>query len=1249
MTSENEEAKEDSVAPVVYEEVFEVHTEVETLKQVDQGQILRRSTVFSTTTVERNYVQCSQKSAEETNAGNTFPTVGIVSELAGTDADPKESEVLSDDMSVVEEIRKEEEQLEDEQAEKKDELDVKDTVPQEISAEHPDTAETVDTSGQLLTEGQKLEEDHVSDRVFDDETEEPPVVQSRGRRKVSPKSTKHRQRKEEGKHTHEADPKAGRSLGGKEADEKAVDKPMEEHNQEDLFIDRTETSAQELLVVVVDGTTGAQDSEEDVVTSNKVRIEIKNDGGMKTSPEMDSEKQELADEGGEETDAVTADSPDQPTISVPDELDLTKDCEIPRLQHAKVVLVDLKTDSNHLSVTVAGDTTEVQCLASEAEELELTAAEKIDRNPEPSLLESTEEGHEEEDLEEVSGNKAKEDSSTQNHEEEEEAPFIETIHLRSGRKIVKVGNQERDHDDIASMRTDDEDHVAQVVPDEMEEEKEFITNDGVAGEDSAEEKQSAEEASTQPTINEETRLEEEEAPIHLQPSMEESKKNISGELEAEAEKESPDECTLALAEGEENRAEHASDPEEEFGSSKETRHSEEMDPQEPDLQRVTVVLVELGNSSQSQDQKPIEGSPVAEKQSAVEMEEQNMKEDGQTEAAADAPGEESAVSEEAATTETPQSVERDEAEGVSGVEEVPVVERRILRSGRKTGHTTTRRKGRRSAAATHQDKSKRAHTNGDSEEQETDETIPTLQEQTEEPKPDLEDVTQKEPCQERDVNEDNDGLAQEEDILQPHCEESEETSQDEPSIIGRSQRKAKRAASATRHKSKRSCMRRESEEETSAGDGEVEENKTDDGGIAEIENGDKSVDQKEEQPKDLAVVSAEASTGPNSETHSVGQEETSLSETASAPITVAEGDAEKNEATQVFGSNGNTVNASAGAKSLKCQIQENEQETVVGTNSGLDEAETEKNLGINAEEQVIEGEEEQFKIDGARDQLVDSESADPGAAESENINDESPVEEPETGTEDCGTSSGKLAEITETEVEPSTAPEKDLLICDEEIPTVTLRSRKSKTKRPWTTPKQTSKRQKKQHETTQEEPEDSGEPSQVSPTEEETDLCRREEEEALVKDSTAEDEAGLSEMVGAGGQEPSGFITAKEPEASDTEENTESDIVTMETEQENSSNSGLNTDVDEKELNSEVEENLSDDDGELIVMGKKVLRGRTVPALIITPHSKASRHRIKEFLSDEEKSPQSAQKTKLLKRKRTAGRPARSPRRRSRI
>lgn len=1069
---ESEKAIEDAAGPLLFEEVCELYTEVETLKQGDQQHILRRKTVLkNNTTVERNYTQHSQKAGGETDEENTLSQVAIV---AVTDTDPRETADMSDGVFALEKRRKKErQQLEDEElnhgdrTEKKEEFGVKGTVLEEISAEHPEDKQTEE-------QNQKEEEDQPLDRRL------------------------------------------------------------------------VETSTTELLAVVEDGR--AEESEEKVTTSTHVRVESKDVDTKETAPEMDLEKEEVADDGAEERDVMTAADLHQPTVSVPEEHDQTKDGETPTPPHASVILVDLKTKSSHLN-----ETSDVQRFASETEEVQPIAAERMDQKPEPA---SSEEGTEE----------PKEESSHRNHEEED-APLIETIHLRSGRKIGKAGRQEQERDDTAAVRTCDQEHEAELVPAETKEETQALSKDGVTGEDPADQEESAEEASTLPEMNKEMRLEEDEAAVHLQPLTGVSENKTSGEDEAEAENQTNvppevDDGPVTLAVDQQNTADltcpaivQPSNPEDTFGASEEKQHEEEMDPQGSDLQRVEVVLVDLRNSGRSQEQTVVSDSCVDEEQPAAEMEEQNVKEaltkDEEHEAAADGPGEASDDPEEAVTT---QSVEDDEAQGVSADGEVPIVDRRILRSGRKTGYARTP-KGR-SAAATPQRKPKRAHANRESAEQ-----------GVEEPKPDLEDVTPEELSKEGEVKEKDDGVgaAEKEEILQPHSEEDEETSRDEPNIVAR---KTKRSAPATsRRKSKRSRIQCESEEEPSAEDRDEEENKSDDGEIAEIENGGESVDQEKDEPKaedkEMDVLSEEALREAASETRP-SEQENSLREASSVPSTGMLGDADEEEeeeeaalvATPDRGSHGNGVKATTGTQPLKHQMEENEKETLLETGSGPGQPDTEETDVMKAKEQgneVPEREEEKLaeeeettsvekviKIDGAGD----SESAEVRAAESENFNDEPPAE---IQVLDPG---------TDADVEsPTAAPEED---------------------------------------------------------------------------HQAEDDAGWSEVPGRGGHQPSGWSRAKEAMLNDTDENVESDLVTMETGKDKVMNLEPNTDEDEDASTSEEEEDPSDDDGELTVIGKKVLRGRTVPA-IITPQRKAS--------------PQPSQK----KRKRPDNTPARQSKRRSRV
>uniref|UniRef100_A0A3P8T1E4 Uncharacterized protein n=1 Tax=Amphiprion percula TaxID=161767 RepID=A0A3P8T1E4_AMPPE len=84
------------------------------------------------------------------------------------------------------------------------------------------------------------------------------------------------------------------------------------------------------------------------------------------------------------------------------------------------------------------------------------------------------------------------------------------------------------------------------------------------------------------------------------------------------------------------------------------------------------------------------------------------------------------------------------------------------------------------------------------------------------------------------------------------------------------------------------------------------------------------------------------------------------------------------------------------------------------------------------------------------------------------------------------------------------------------------------------------------------------------------------------------------------------------------------------------------------------EQNMSEEEMESILIGKRVLRSRIVPSVIITPQSKSRRRSTKvqiaeESSSDEETSPQSSKRRSLRKRKSTDVTPAHKFKRSSRV
>ncbi|KAM9854786.1 uncharacterized protein ACBR49_003322 [Aulostomus maculatus] len=124
-------------------------------------------------------------------------------------------------------------------------------------------------------------------------------------------------------------------------------------------------------------------------------------------------------------------------------------------------------------------------------------------------------------------------------------------------------------------------------------------------------------------------------------------------------------------------------------------------------------------------------------------------------------------------------------------------------------------------------------------------------------------------------------------------------------------------------------------------------------------------------------------------------------------------------------------------------------------------------------------------------------------------------------------------------------------------------------------------------------------------------------------------------------------ITRLESDEEENSENMEADRNTSE------DNDALNLVMDTDE---EHEQMTSEEEAEPIVIGKKVLRGRSVPSVTITPRAKSRRHtakllRAEECISEEEsvKSPQSAEKRSLRKKRRTEVTPSRKSKRHRRV
>lgn len=488
VASATEEAKEDTAVLVVSEDVSEVYKETETLNEVGEGRVLRKRTIVSTPTTKRKWTRHNQKVPDglekelaEVAEENEVAAVEVVQELAVTGVgEPEETASVKEDVIAMEELNDEGQQVQEEQPTKETEMakdketEVEETVLKEGSSELPDSAETVLTEENVVEKvtetRQKGKVADSSDRLSDDEMEEPPVVQRRGLRgrcKVVPQLESTNQSKTHGhevEHTDEDDLGAGGSAGEEQADEKAMDKQMEENltvveegriPEADDITPPTEVSVEECQEVQEEPETASatemqEEEAEDVVPEPVTATAT---SGTELSDEMLEETKEM-----QETDSC---------------------CEISKLHQATVILVDLKATGLHLSVQMAEETSaEGECSAPVREEVELVAPDDkevssnsaSEQTPEPEmpLLDEEDTGKQENDTEK-SGDTAtevetsekgalKEDSLNEENKESvtldgekgeaEEAPIIERRVLRSGRKMVRTRTQELEEGNV---------------------------------------------------------------------------------------------------------------------------------------------------------------------------------------------------------------------------------------------------------------------------------------------------------------------------------------------------------------------------------------------------------------------------------------------------------------------------------------------------------------------------------------------------------------------------------------------------------------------------------------------------------------------------------------------------------------------------------------------------------------------------------------------------------------------------------
>nr|XP_046242091.1 trichohyalin-like [Scatophagus argus] len=486
----------------------------------DGKRVLRRRTVITSPTPKRKYTHSKkiyEEIEKEVAEENEVSTTEIVEELAVTEGEElEEIASINEDVVGMEKLREggkqqlEEGQLtNEEQTEKHEAPGMEDTVPKRSSTEFSDTAETavdkmVTDESEKEQKGEEVETSVIQDKedVSEDGIEEPPVVQRRalrGRYKVTPKHkpTKHNKRhqKQGEESTDEADLEAGGSAIDIKADECAPEKQMGDHQQveqEDTF-DKTEKelSTKDLPVVEESKIQGAEEAAEDI-PSTEVNVEeckeVQEDKEAEAVSMMEANKEpDTVALASEIIPDKVLDEISMPVAEEPQKTDISS--EIPKLQEATVVLVDLKTTGHDLSLK---ETEERECTAPDEEQMEVPSCiaeeqtsvreilvlkedngEKQDNSKE-KFVDAAEEGDsvEKEGLED-SSDKYKEESADGEKSEADETPFIETRVLRSGRKTVKASNQQQEEDKIEEAITEKREAESGTV--EVEGEMEIMT------------------------------------------------------------------------------------------------------------------------------------------------------------------------------------------------------------------------------------------------------------------------------------------------------------------------------------------------------------------------------------------------------------------------------------------------------------------------------------------------------------------------------------------------------------------------------------------------------------------------------------------------------------------------------------------------------------------------------------------------------------------------------------------------------
>ncbi|XP_034728098.1 apoptotic chromatin condensation inducer in the nucleus-like [Etheostoma cragini] len=555
--------------------------------------------------------------------------------------------------------------------------------------------------------------------------------------------------------------------------------------------------------------------------------------------------------------------------------------------------------------------------------------------------------------------------------------------------------------------------------------------------------------------------------------------------------------------------------------------------------------------------------------------------------------------------ETPETAEDGEEKDVCVEEEATRGRTKNRREEEAAGETSSEvgtrvlRKGRRSAAATPHRKPKRVRTQPRTEEEEEEEAAPAEETQAEETKAD-----KKEDNSDEKTEEDGDeAAAEQEEATQPEVEmEKEEAVAEEED---------RSAVSET-------CE--DGQGETSAGERAVETPNTDEG---------KVTDREEAASVETAVLRSGKNTG-----RSTTRSKTTKRQEEEAAGEKSTEDDEPVVESRVLRGGKRSAAATPRRKSKRVRTQpqtkeddEEEEEASPAEETPAGEAkvdEKEDNSDEKTEEKDGDGDEAAAQKEEEAGQEPPEEKGEPAEEEEKKMEIDKEVLEEESAVGDAGQmkevvpeeEDNRVEETASAEVEETKSAEEEEE--EEETPAVISRALRRRTRR--------SRRGRVQTQQQEEEEEEEGHLSTGgSPR-----RSVRKKPRVDYRENNEEGERGETE------------VTADQQEE-DTEDGKALSNEEQSAEKMDTLSLVLDTDEEEEAAGMSAED---EKDVEPVVIGERVLRGRSVPSVVITPQAKSTRSsaRVQKAEEEEEKSLRSAQK-----RRRAEGTPARRSQRRSRV